>query len=164
MEPGDIPEREERSRFPAEFVAGAVIVLLLGAGLLLLIRATRPHGPAAAEKLPFGPVEQAYAQRIHFSGLQLLESSNLLNQPFTYVTGTMSNDGGRTVAGLEVTVEFHDPFNQVILRDSQRVIGATAQPLGGGQSRDFQVTLLEKVPSEWNQQYPSIRITGLILQ
>lgn len=164
MEPGDIPEREERSRFPAEFVAGAVIVLLLGGGLLLLIRATRPHGPAAVDKLPFGSEEQSYAQRIHFSDLQLSESSNLLNQPFTYVTGTISNDGDRTVAGLDVVVEFHDPFNQVILRESQRVIGAAAQPLGGGQGRDFQITLLEKVPSQWNQQYPSIRITGLILE
>jgi hypothetical protein len=164
MEPGDIPEREERSRFPAVFVAGGIIVLLLGAGLFLLTRATRQHGPASVEKLPFGPEEQTYAQQIHFSALQLSESSNLLNQPFTYVTGTMSNDGGRAVAGLEVTVEFHDPFNQVILRESQRVIGATAQPLGGGQRRDFQITLLEKVPSQWNQQYPSIRVTGLILQ
>jgi len=29
--------------------------------------------------------------------------------------------------------------------------------------RDFQV-ILERIPSDWNRQYPSIRVTGLILK
>ncbi|HKV03573.1 MAG TPA: hypothetical protein VJO53_00555 [Candidatus Acidoferrales bacterium] len=164
MEPGENVEREERSRFPAAFAVGVIVMLFVAAGLIVLARATRSHRPGAAEKLPFGRAEQAYAQRIHFTDLELSESTNLLNQPFTYVTGTMSNDGVRTVRGLEVTVEFNDQFKQVVLRDSRRLIGSTAQPLTAGQMREFQITLLEHVPSEWNQQYPVIRVTGLILQ
>jgi len=162
MEPGE--ERDEGSRFPAAFVLGAVIVALLFGGLLLLTRFTRPSGNAAAvQHLPFGAAEQAYAEHIHFNDLQMAKASNFLNQEFTYVAGTISNDGAKTLLGLEVIIEFRDPFNQVILRENELLIGTKARPLDAGQRRDFQVTL-EHVPAEWNQQYPVFRVIGLILE
>src|SRR5580693_2300895 len=119
---------------------------------------------AAAVKLPFGAVEQAYAERIHFTDLHLSRSTNMIKQEFTYVTGTMANDGVATIRAMEVTVEFRDGLNQVILRDSQFVIAPQADPpLNAGLSREFQATL-EHVPAEWNQEYPSIRVSGLVLQ
>jgi len=76
----------------------------------------------------------------------------------------MSNDGVQTIRGMQVTVEFRDALNQVVLRDSQFVITPSADPpLNAGLSTPFQLTL-EHVPAEWNQEYPSIRVTGLILQ
>jgi hypothetical protein len=86
-----------------------------------------------------------------------------LNQEVTYVAGTVSNDGVATVKEVEVTFEFRDPFNQVILLETRRLLGPNARPLNGGERRDFQVSL-EYVPDEWNQQYPEIRVTGLLLQ
>jgi len=38
------------------------------------------------------------------------------------------------------------------------------QPLKAGESRDFSVTLGAHLPSEWNRQYPAIRVAGLILE
>ncbi len=137
---------------------------LLFGGFYLLMRVVGSHGPAVAVKFPFGPAEQAYAERIHFNNLRMSRSTNMLKQEFTYVNGTISNDGVQTIRAMEVTVEFRDPLNQVILRDSQFVIAPSADPpLNAGLSREFQVTL-EHVPAEWNQEYPSIRVTGLILQ
>ncbi len=162
-EPEQYTAPEKKSDFPAMLLVGAVVVAILFAGLLLLIRVTRPHGPAAAEKLPFGAAEQAYAERIHFNGIQMARAKNMLDQEFTYVAGTVSNDGTRTITALDVLVEFRDPFNQVILRDTERIIGPSTQPLGPGLPRNFQITL-EHIPAEWNQQYPSIRVTGLILE
>lgn len=153
----------EKSRFPVIFAVGAVVVALLAAGLWLLSRSMRPSDPAAAAKLPFGAEEQAYAERIHFQDVEMSRATNFLNQEFTYVTGTISNDGARILTGLEITLEFHDPFNQVISREKHRAIGPGARPLPGGGQRAFQVTL-EHIPSEWNQQYPSIRVTGLVFQ
>jgi hypothetical protein len=75
----------------------------------------------------------------------------------------ISNDGVRNIRGLDVTLEFRDPFNQVILRDTEHLIPVSAQPLAGGARRDFQITF-EHVPSEWNQQYPAIQVIGLILE
>jgi hypothetical protein len=162
MLPDEIPDREPSTQFPIAFAAGAVVVLLLLGGMVLLSRGSHPNGANTAVKLPFGPTEQSYAQHIHFNDIHMAKANNILNQEFTYVTGTLSNDGARTIRALDVTLEFHDPFNQVILRENESLIGPKDQPLGGGQRRDFQITL-EHVPPEWNQQYPSIRVTGLIL-
>jgi hypothetical protein len=87
----------------------------------------------------------------------------MIKQEFTYVNGTMSNDGDQTIRAMEVTVEFRDDLKQVILRDSQFVIAPHGDPpLNAGLSREFQLTL-EHVPAEWNQEYPSLRVTGLLL-
>ncbi len=163
MEPGESSYREDRKRLPVAFVAGAVIVLLLFGGLLLLTRVMQSHSPSATAKLPFGSEEQAYAQRIHFLDIQLAHATNFLNQDFTYVAGTISNDGVRTVRALEITVEFHDPFNQVILRESQQLIGPDTGPIAAGQSHDFQMTL-EHLPVTWNHENPALRVTGLLLE
>jgi hypothetical protein len=163
-EPDVNAEREERSGFPAALIAGVIVMALVVAGFILLTRIARSHTPSGSDKLPFDSAAQAYAPKIHFLGLQLSQSSNLLNQQFVYVAGTMSNDGDRTVRAMEVTVEFHDSFNQVILRDTQRLVGPATDPLSVGQMRDFQVTIVENLSSEWNHQDPSIRVAGLVLE
>ena len=164
MEPGESSYSAERRRFPVAFLAGAIVMALLFGGFYLLTRILGSHGPAVAEKLPLGAAEQTYAERIHFSDLHMSRSTNMIKQEFTYVTGIMSNDGVQTIRGMQVTVEFRDALNQVVLRDSQFVITPSADPpLNAGLSTPFQLTL-EHVPAEWNQEYPSIRVTGLILQ
>src|ERR1700690_3945853 len=161
MFPGD--NYEEKNRFPVAFLAGAIIVLLLGAGAAFMIRRSRPTGIAAATKLPFGQPEQSYAPRVQFQAIQMAHSTNFLNQEFTFVVGTIVNNGDRALAGLQVNIEFHDQFNQTVLRDSEIIVPPTALPPPAGQMRDFQV-ILERIPSDWNRQYPSIRVTGLVLK
>jgi hypothetical protein len=163
MEGEQTEHRRDRTGFPAAFAMGVVITLLLAAGLVWLTRVTQSRGSAAVGKLPFGTEEQAYAQQIHFRGGQISHATNFLNQEFTYVAGTVSNDGPRTVRALDVMFEFRDPFNQVVLRDPQRIL-TDGSPLKAGESRDFQVTLGAHLPSEWNRQYPVIRVTGLIFE
>lgn len=162
-EPGE-SNGKERSGFPAAFAVGVIVMLILAAGLVLLSRATRPHQLGAGQKLPFGPTEQAYAPQIHFQSGEMSQSSNLLNQEFTYVAGTVINSGNRNVRALNVNFEFHDPFKQVVLRDAQILVDPAGQSLGPGQSRAFQVTLGAHLPSEWNREYPLIRVTGMILE
>jgi hypothetical protein len=163
MDPGENTDREDRSRLPMALAAGAAVVVLLFGGLMLVSRTMRTHGPAAGETLPFGATERAYAQRIHFTNIQMARATNFLKQEFTYIAGTISNDGTRTLRRLQVTLEFHDPLNQVVLRETQLLITSPARPLDGGQRRDFQVTL-EHVPVTWDQQYPSIRVSGVVLE
>lgn len=154
---------EEKSRFPGAFLAGIVVVLILGGAAALLIRHAQPKGIAAAKNLPFDEQGKAYAPRIQFQGIQMARSTNFLNQEFTFVAGTIVNSGGRAIAGLQVNIEFQDQFKQTVLRDTEMLIPPTAVPLPAGQMRDFQV-ILEHIPSDWNRQYPSITVTGLILQ
>jgi hypothetical protein len=163
MEPGNVSDQEKGRQFAVAFACGVIVVLLLLAAIIGLSRLGRSRVPNEGESLPFGTAEQAYAEHIHFGNLQLSRATNLLNDQFTYVSGIVSNDGASALRGLDVTVEFRDPFNQVVLREFRPLIGPTDGLLGGGERRSFQISF-EHVPSEWNQQYPSIRIRGLALE
>ena len=89
-------------------------------------------------------------------------AANLLNQEVTYVFGVLSNDGDRTIRELEVTIEFRDSLNQVVLRDTRRFIGPRAKPVEPLRRREIEMTF-DHVPDDWNRQYPSLRVTGLVL-
>jgi hypothetical protein len=154
--------QEDRSVIPAMFLAGIGVVLVLLGGVFLLIRNTQAPRSAAEHRLPMTAVEQAYARQIRFLDPKMSRVANFLNQEVTFVFGSVANDGPRAIREIEATIEFHDLFNQVVLRDTRRVLGPRAAPLAGGQRREFQFGF-EHVPSGWNRQYPSIRVTGLLL-
>lgn len=154
--------QEEKNRMPAVFLAGSAAVLLLVGGVILLTRNTRP-AESATGRLPMGAAEQAYAKQIRFLDLKMSRAANFLNQEVTFVFGSVVNDGPRTILEIEVTVEFRDRFNQVILRDTRHPLGPRAAPLSPGQRRDFQFGF-EHVPADWNHQYPSLHVTGLLLE
>jgi len=161
MERNAAADSEEKSRFPAAFLAGVGVVLVLLVVLWLVTRSIAPSGPPR-QKLPFGPMEQAYAAQIHFQSGEMSHSTNFLNQEFIYIEGNVSNSGPRTVRVLEATFEFRDALNQVVLRDTERVI-EPPEILAAGTQRDFRVTF-EHVPLSWSQQYPSVTVSGLALE
>lgn len=153
---------EEESRFrPAMLVGAGVVVLLLG-GVLLLTRKSE-RAVLSGQRLPLGSIEKAYAESIHFRDLRMSRAANFLNQEVTFLFGVVSNNGSRTIREMEVTVEFRNMINQLVLRETQRIFGRYAAPLPGGQSREFQLTF-EHIPADWNRQYPSLRVTGLLLE
>ncbi len=154
--------QEEKSGFPAAFLAGVGVVLLLLGGVFLLTRSTKPAASATEQHLPMTETEQAYARQIRFLDLKMSRAANFLNQEVTFVFGSVVNDGARAIREIEVTIEFRDPFNQVVLRDTRRVFGPRVAPLAAGQRREFQLGF-EHLPTDWNRQYPSIRVTGLLL-
>lgn len=151
---------EERSRLPVAFLIGIVIVGLLVGGAVLLSRYSSPSDSEPEKPLPMGPGELAYAPQIHFLEPKMSRAANFLNQEVTYVFCTVENGGDRKVQQIEITVEFHDPFNQVILRDKQRLFLPTAPAFLPGQQRDVQIPY-EHIPAQWNNVYPSIQVTGL---
>jgi len=163
MPEGKLIAGKEKSGFPVAFLAGAGIVLLLIAGVYLLTQPAPSGGSQARARLPMGAVEQAYARNIHFVDLKMSRVANFLNQEVTLLFGVVSNDGQRSVQDMEVTVEFRDQLNQVVLRETHRLLGARAAPLPPGQRREFELTF-EHMPADWNRQYPTIRVRGLVLE
>ena len=123
-----------------------------------------PPAAVKPEQFPFGPAEQNYAKQLHFVGGPMSQSTNMLHQEFTYASGTMANSGTRTITGLQVVFEFRDSSNHVLLSDPQTLVEKTDPPLEAAQTHDFAITLGSNLPSDWNQQYPAIRVTGLILK
>jgi hypothetical protein len=162
MEPGESSYKDQRSQFPYAFTAGLIIVAILVAVIVLVVKHTRT-APVAEVKLPYGAAEQAYSDRIHFDDIKLAHATNFLNQDFTYVAGTVANLGDKDIKAIQVQIEFRNTLDQVVLRENESLIPPDAEPIPAGQRRDFQVTL-EHLSEEWNHQYPSIRVTGLVLE
>jgi hypothetical protein len=150
-------------QFGMALVAGLVIMLILGGAAYLWIEKTKATPVAQAPPLPMGAVEQAYASQIHFGDFQLSRAANFLNQQVTYVAGVASNHGQRDVAEIEVTLEFRDISQNVILREKQRMYGGKEAPLQSLTQREFQFSL-ENIPDGWDQRPPAFIITGLRLQ
>ena len=157
--------REAKRQFPLAFLAGLAIVFVVVGIIALMSKSVHVVTPPPATPMAFGAPEQAYAAHIHYSGIQLAKSSNLLNQQFTYIAGTIANDGDRTIARLATTVTFYsdEKNTQVALRDTETVISEKDDPVPPGQHKDFQITL-DQFPKAWNQQAPSISTTGLVLK
>jgi hypothetical protein len=151
---------EERSRLPIAFLIGLVIVALLVTGAVVYSRYAAPAASDEDKPLQVGPEEKAYATQIHLLEPKMSRAANFLNQEVTYVFGTVENGGDRKVKQIEITLEFHDPFNQVVLRDTQRLFLPSTPPMLPGQQRDFQVPY-EHVSAQWNNVYPTITVTAL---
>lgn len=154
---------ESQTRMPIVLLVGAAAVLLLIGGFYLVAHFVPAPPEAVVQPLPMGAAEQAYAPQIQFLDPKLARAANFLNQEVTFVFGTVLNNGSRRLRQVEITLEFHDVFNQVVLRDKQRLFSPTAPPLAPNERRDFQLGY-ETLPAQWNQTYPTIHITGLSLE
>ena len=151
---------EDRSRLPVAFLVGIVIVAMLVGAALLVSRYSKPAESEDDKPLPMGPAETAYAPQIRFLEPKMSRAANFLNQEVTYVFCTVENSGNRKLHQIEITLEFHDPFQQVILRDKQRLFLSTAPPFLPGQQRDVQIPY-EHIPPQWDMVFPTIKVTGL---
>ena len=109
------------------------------------------------------PVEDlSYASQVKFSDLHLSAEENFLGQQVVHLNGKAANSGTKAVSQLRVRLHFRDLMNQVVLREEHELFSA-AQPLGPGQSREFDVSF-DTVPASWNQSVPQVEIVSLRVQ
>jgi len=151
---------ETNRGFPFAFAAGLAVVGLLLGGLWWL-SANQPR-MAAAQPLPFGDAEKAYASRIKFTDIQMNRTANFLDQQVTAIFGFVENKGTRTIREMEVRLEFRNLLGQVVLRDERRIFGPREGSLGGGRRSEFQFNF-ERIPEDWDRHVPQFTITGLHL-
>lgn len=145
---------------PAAFLAGLIVVALLIGAAMLVSRLWKPAVPESEIPLPMGPAEQAYVPQIRFSDPKMSRAANFLNQEVTFIFGTVENTGNRPIRQIEITLEFHDIYNQMVQRETLRLLAPHAAPLAPGESRDFQLSF-DHISEQWNQVYPTSRVTGL---
>ena len=155
------PSEKQRSLLPF-LLAGAVIVVVVVVGFGIFSTQSARHSPATMP-LPFGPAEQGYVSNVRFEHPNMSRYANMLHQEVTYVTGDIYNNGNRTIANLQVTMEFRNVQNQVVYRKSVRPLGTNPQSIGPGQMRSFDLGF-DQIPDTWNEVYPMIRVTGLLLK
>ena len=155
-------QQETRSLAPW-IIAGSVVLIVL---LLLIVVGSRSH--KAASTTP-----DSYASKLAVSDLALSQSSNMAGSQLTYVDGTITNNGDRTVDGVTVQTIFHgagdssgasQPQSETsavsIISSRDPYVDTTpvsSNPIKAGEKRPFRL-IFDHVTADWNQQNPDIRI------
>ena len=91
----------------------------------------------------------------------------------TYIDGTISNNGSKTVTHATVHVTFKNSLDQVVQSEDLPIqvlqtsgpypdtVDLKAAPLRPGQSKPFRLTF-EHVSDDWNHAYPEVKIMEVI--
>jgi len=149
-------------------IAAGVVVLLVG---LLIFLAHGKRTSASNQELPADP----YASSLSVSDVKMSESTSLSNGKDTYIDGTLTNRGGRTVTGITVQVIFRNDLNLapqietvpvMLIRSREPYVDiqpVSAAPLAPGTPADFRL-IFENISSSWNQQLPEIRMVKVTAQ
>jgi hypothetical protein len=160
----EIPGEQQPDRGPFNFallVAAAAVIIVLAGFYLWPGRQSPSRGGMQEIHPPFAAAERAYASKIKIENLALSRAANFLNQEVTILTGELVNTGERTLREVELTVEFYDDMNQIALRESRLAVNSGSPPLAPGERRSFEVSF-EHIPTSWNMQQPTVRVTGLL--
>jgi hypothetical protein len=160
IDPSPIPaERDTSTR--TIVIAIAVIVAIAGIAALLLRERPQPK-----------PGPPPYAASLKFSDLKMSEAQNFVGATVTYIDGTLSNTGDKTLAHAIVQVTFKDSYGQVAQIENVPIkvlqtggpyddtVDLAIAPLAPGQSKPFRF-IFEHVSEQWNQAYPELQITDV---
>lgn len=148
---------EKRKWFP---IAAAVVLLAAILGAILLFS-------GSGQKHPTAP--PPYAANVKLTNVHMVTAENFIGSSVTYIEGSVTNAGDKTLAGATVEVVFKNTLNEIVQTENVPVMILRSTnpyrdfanlhdvPLAPGQSKDFRLAF-EHVSADWNQQYPQIRV------
>lgn len=143
----------------------AAVVLIVAIVVILIME----HGSPKATVTPISAKPDPYAVNLPITDVKMSESSNLAGGKVTYIDGHITNNGTRTVTGVDAQVLFRNVANEVAQNDTQPLKWirtrdpyvdlepAAAAPMKPGEGRDFRM-IFDAVTPNWNGMYPEIRI------
>ena len=156
---------DQRESISRPVILGVGLVVVTVAIVVFLLRPTpKPASPP-----------DPYIANLKISDVKMGEATNFVGAHFTYVNGTVTNSGDKTVTNALLHVVFRDSIGQVaqaedvplyILETSgpyPDAVPLSKSPLALGQSKQFRLTF-EHVSDQWNQAYPEINVTSLSLK
>ncbi len=144
---------------------GVAFVIVVAGGVAFLLR-TPPKGAAALHP---------YASRVRLSDLKMSASENFVGASVTYIDGTVTNTGDRTITHAIIHVIFRNSLNEVAQAQDEplhvlqtngpypEAVDLSVSPLPPGQSKPFRLTF-EHVTADWNQAYPELQVTDVVLK
>jgi hypothetical protein len=163
IQPTPIAEEPDSSRRTIAIAVAVVIVIALVASFLLRGKPKSASGPPP------------YAASLKLSDFKMSAAENFVGATVSYVDGTISNTGNKTVIHVIVEVNFKDDMGQTAQREEipLQVLKATGPypeavdfrvlPLAPGQSQTFRLTF-EGISAQWNHQYPDIEVTDVAVK
>jgi hypothetical protein len=144
---------------------GLVAVLLVVGAIALLSRGGSKVSPAP----------HPYASNLKISKLKMSAAENFVGASVTYIEGTITNAGDKTVTHAMVHVIFRNSMGQVVGDEVMPLhvlqttgpyldsVDLNASPLAPGQSKPFRLTF-EHISSDWNQELPELQVTDVTVK
>ena len=156
------PERESNWR---PVIVGVALVVIVVGTIAWLLR-SEPRAVSAPHP---------YAANLKLSDLKMSAAENFVGASVTYLDGSVTNAGDKTITHATVHVVFRDSLGQVAQAEDVPLhvlqaggpypdaVDLSALPLAPGQSRQFRLTF-EHVTADWNQQYPEVQVTDVAVK
>jgi hypothetical protein len=163
IQPTPVAEEPDSSR---RIIAIAVAVVIAVAIIFAFLLRSQPKSTS-------GP--PSYAANLKLSDLKMSAAENFVGATVSYVDGTVTNTGYRTVTHVAVEVQFKDDMGQIAQREDlplqilktsgpyPEAVDFSVSPLGSGQSKPFRLTF-EGISTQWNHQYPDIHVTDVAVK
>jgi hypothetical protein len=104
--------------------------------------------------------ERAYVSKVGVDHVEISRAENFLHQEVTTISGEITNGGDRSLASVELTIEFYDDLNQIAQRETRSLFGPPGPPIAPGDHREFEVSF-EHISSAWNMRQPVIKVTAV---
>lgn len=159
------PTTEPQQSTLRPILIGIVVVGIIVAILALIFR--------AEQKKPTPP--PAYAAYLKFSDLKISAAQNFVGATVSYIDGTVTNIGDKTVTHAVVQVTFKDDMGQTAQREElpirvlrtggayDEAVDLNLSPLSPAQSEPFRLTF-ENISAQWNHAYPDLQITQVTVK
>jgi len=146
-------------------VLAAIVVFVIAASLWFLFKPTPAPQPGTVQLVVtprMSDSEKDYAKNLRVENIAMSRAENFLHQEVTVLNAEVVNAGPQAIAALELSVEFSDEMNQVVLREARGVLGTPPAALVPGERRSFEISF-DHVPPSWNMQLPAVSVTSLQL-
>jgi hypothetical protein len=138
-------------------VLAVTIVFLLLAFFLWRASTRRARPTATGSQDAVGPDERAYTSKVGVDHIEISRAENFLHQEVTTISGEISNGGNRSLASVELTIEFYDDLSQIAQRETRSLFGPPGPSISPGDHREFEVSF-EHISSSWNMRQPLIKV------
>jgi hypothetical protein len=162
-QPTPVAEERDSSRL----IIGIAVAVVIGGALAaaFLLR----EAPKAAK--PASP----YIASVKLSDFKMSAAENFIGATVSYMDGSITNSGDKTVTHAVVEVTFKDDMGQVAQREELPLrvlktggpypdaVDLSVSPLAPGQTEHFRLTF-DSISAQWNRQYPDMRVTDVTVQ
>jgi hypothetical protein len=159
------PAMEERDN--SRIIIAVAVTLVIGGALAAAFLLRQPPRQV---KIP-----SPYIAKLKLSDFKMSAAENFIGATVSYIDGTITNNGDKTVSHVMVEVNFEDSMGQVAQREDvalrivksngayEEPIDLSVAPLAPGKSEYFRLTF-DSISAQWNHQYPDITITDVIVK
>jgi hypothetical protein len=164
IEPSPLTQETADSNLRAIVVG--IVAVLVAVGVIAVLTRTSPRIPVAPNP---------YASSLILSDLKMSAAENFVGIRVTYIDGTVTNTGDKTVSHAVVHVNFKNSLDQIAQAEDVPVrvlqtsgpypdaVDFSASPLPPHQSKPFRL-IFEHVSADWNHAYPELQVTDVSLK